>query len=254
MRDKRSYLLTFLFWLAIDSSLAAEPVQIVTEESYPLSYVQTINGEDQITGIATQLIRELMIEAGVEYKLILLPWARALRKSQTHRNVLIYSIARTRAREQEFKWVGEIVKLDYWLYGLNTNSSIGKNLSPQALRSLKVGVVRDDIFHGYLESLGFKNLVILNSGAQHLPLLDRGRVDLFPSNAVGLQPFCTNLDFDCDRLIPVKRLPEISTSLYLAFNLATDDETFRRVVTAYKTIRESGRFAEVMGQLNQQVR
>ncbi len=240
-----------LMMLSVVSGAAAESqsVLIVTEESYPLSFSSTIEGGREIEGLATNLVREVMDKAQLEYELLLLPWARAIKKTETNRNVLIYSIARTQAREQQYKWVGEVIKLDYWLYGLKSNPMLGVGRQENDLRDLKVGVVRNDIFHRYLRDQGYKNLVVLESGERLLSLLDRGRIDLLPSNSIGLRPFCQHQEFDCERLTQVKALEEISTALYMAFNLDSEDQIVRKATAAYDQLRASGRYDEIMAEL-----
>src|SRR6185369_7151225 len=93
---------------------AAQSVRVVTEAS---QYSRLENGK--VVGPATEVTEAVLKRAGVvDYGIALYPWARAQDMALQEPNVLIYLIARTPAREAQFKWAGEIMKVQYHLFKL----------------------------------------------------------------------------------------------------------------------------------------
>ena len=72
-------------------------------------------------------------------------------------NILIYSLAKTPARAEQFKWVGEIMALDYYLYGA-IDSEVNAQTSLEKLKQYKIGTVRDSAVYQYLIKNDFKKL------------------------------------------------------------------------------------------------
>ncbi|MDO8252754.1 MAG: hypothetical protein Q7T78_23965 [Rhodoferax sp.] len=93
-------------------------------------------------------------------------------------SVLIYLIARTPAREQQFKWTGEIMKMQYHFYKLKDRKVIVRNL--QDARNFTIGVMRDDVRHQYRKEKGFTRLVVSAQQVDNFRKLLSGQVDIVP--------------------------------------------------------------------------
>jgi hypothetical protein len=66
-------------------SLADEPVNIVTEIFPPF---QTVNN-GKLGGISTELVRKILVEADIDYKITPLPWSRSLNIALNKPNTLM---------------------------------------------------------------------------------------------------------------------------------------------------------------------
>ena len=108
-------------------------IKVVTEDTFPLQYLE--NGK--VTGPATNLVEQVLLAAGVTYNIEVLPWARAYQLALTEPNILIYSLAKTTARLNAFKWVGKITALDYYLYGA-VDSEINLQTSLEDLKQYEI--------------------------------------------------------------------------------------------------------------------
>lgn len=232
-------ILVALFWASFASS---QTISIVTEDGYPLQYMK----DRKIVGAGTELVEMVMQQAGLTYTIRMYPWARAYMLAQRVENVLIYSMTRTPQRESQFKWVGEILPLNYHLFRLKDRPEV-RPISLEAAKDYKVGVVRQDVVHQYLECEGFPELEPVATSHQNFRMLLAKRVDLAPYDSAMLHFFCKEIEVDCNQFKPVVPLEAISTGLYMAFSIQTDDAIVERVKNAYLHLKGKGTYDEIMG-------
>lgn len=91
-----------------------EALIILTEDNPPYSFVHRETGH--ISGTGTELVRELMRRAELQFSLTLLPWNRAFRAAQNNRNTCVFLANRTPDREQLFNWVGPLIEGGWAVY------------------------------------------------------------------------------------------------------------------------------------------
>lgn len=206
-------------------------IRVVTEDTFPVQYYE--NGE--ISGPATKLVKQVLSEAGISYDIEVLPWARAYHLALTEPNVLIYSLAKTTARVDQFKWLGRIMALDYYLYGA-VGATINLQTPLTELKQYKIGTVRDSAVDQYLKANGFKNLTVVVQGTQNFLLFEQNRIDLFPANKSSFQAVCLQHAFNCQALKPLHKLDISSIDLYMAFSQSTDHLLVEKVRLAYERI------------------
>jgi len=206
-------------------------ITVVTEDAYPLQFYYG----DKVIGPATELVQAVLNEAKIDHDISIVPWARAYEQAISQENTLIYSLARTPERENKFKWVGSILKLEYHMVGLNT-LKLANSSNLEALKKLKIGAIRSSVTHKYLVSKGFKDIYLLSSPEQSINLLKSGRIDLFPINYSSFQLYCLKTRIDCQKLSSKFKLEGISTSLFMAFSMKTPDNIVNKVRQAYEKI------------------
>lgn len=239
---------TALKWLLLALSLGApqaraEAIVAVTETT-PYTYLQG----DQVAGTATEVVERTLGLAGLQdYRIHLYPWARAYDIALKEPNVLIYLIARTPAREQQFKWVGEIMKIEYHLYRLKTRDDIVVNNLADAVR-YRIGVMRDDVRHQFLMNKGFTKLVVSSEWNDNFNKLLHRQVDIVPLTADDAQGLCAEASFDCTGLERILTLDEASTGLYMAYSQPTPDDLVERTRAAFARLASDGTVARIMRQ------
>lgn len=226
-------------WLAC----AKEPIRVVTEELPP--YNMTINGKPG--GMATEVVQAVLEEIGEQPSIQSMPWARAYDTALNGRNVLIYSIARTPAREALFNWVCPIAPGHWFLYSTQPNL----HLSDLAqARQYQIATVKDDAGEHYLRSQGFeigKHLQSSNHYDLNYEKLRMGRVDLWIVNK-------TNADYilrqqgqnPAKTLYPVLDLGNLDgAELSIAFSRDTSAATLARFRQGLQAVRQSGRLEAI---------
>ncbi|XQW85068.1 substrate-binding periplasmic protein [Thalassotalea piscium] len=233
------YSITFLFLLLssffcfADTELAVDDIQIkvVTEDSFPIQFLD----QGEIVGSSTTFVKQVLDAAKVSYDIEMLPWARAYYMALNEPNVLIYSLAKTKKRSDSFKWVGELMTLDYYLYGM-VDSQVNEKSSLDDLKQFRIGAVRDSAVYQYLHSQGFKNLTVVVHGLQGVQLVQANRIDLFPSNKSTFQAICHKEGLDCEHFKPVYKLNMPVTKLFMAFSQSTDDAIVEKVRAGYNQV------------------
>lgn len=219
----------------------AGTIQAVTEES---SYTFVQGG--RVSGPATEIVEATLKRAGLnDYRLALYPWARAYDMALREPDTLIYLIARTPAREAQFKWAGEFLRMDYHLYRLRSRPDVVVRSLADA-KAYRVAVMRDDVRHQYLQSRGFGKLVVSARNADTLRMLLDGRAQLLPLPDSDMQRFASEAGVDPALLEKVYTLDELSTGIHMAYSLATPDETVERTRRAFEQLKREGLVARLM--------
>jgi polar amino acid transport system substrate-binding protein len=238
------YRLTFcscVFLALISIKSHAETIEVVTEDS---SYAYPREGK--LAGPGTYAVEQTLKSAALgDYRISLYPWARAYEKALREPNVLIYPMDRTPAREQLFKWVGEIDRVTTKLYKMRGREGITIN-SLEDAKQYSVGVVRNDSKQVFLQQQGFSRLVISGNNRDNFQKLLNHQVQLvpMPESAARLVSEAAGVAFTS--LEEVYSLDEQPHRVYMAFSLGTADEIVARAQRAFEQLRASGEVARIM--------
>ncbi len=235
--------LQVLLALALAAGQApAQPLQVVTETT-PYSYLSG----DRVVGTATEVVEKTLQNAGLtDYQIRVYPWARAYDLALKEPNVLIFLIARTPAREAQFKWAGEIMKIQYHLYRLRARTEVQIKTLADA-KNYTIGVLRDDVRQQYLKSKGFQRLVVSAQAIDSFNKLIGRQVDLLPLVEDDTAILCAQTHFDCAGIERVWTLDEASTGLYMAYSNATRDAVVQKTQAAFAKLKADGSVRKIMG-------
>lgn len=219
-------------------------IQVLTEEFPPYSFQEG----QEVKGLSTEIVREVLNGAGLTYDIRVLPWARALATAQKEPNTLIYSIGRSPQREPLFQWVGVIAPSDFYFFALATRRDIVINTLEDAQR-YRIGTTRNDVREQFLLSKGLLMDVHLQSVTnqeQNILKLFNQRIDITPLPALLAYDYARKNGYDPSRLKKVYKLTEISSEgYYMAFSLGTPGEVVERCRTELKRLKESGRYERI---------
>jgi polar amino acid transport system substrate-binding protein len=234
-------LITTLAFTLACGTLPAQTIKAVTETS---SYSRLENGKP--AGPANEIAEATLKRAGfADYSITLYPWARAYDMAQQEPNVLIYLIARTPEREPRFKWVGEFIRVDYFLYKLRAGKGIAVRNLDEA-RGYSIGVMRDDVRHQYLQAQGFTKLVVSPKIDDTFKKLIHGQVQLAALSEPGAAQLCEEARFDCTQLEKAYALDALTVGIWMAYSLQTSDEVVARTRSAFDKIKASGSVTRLM--------
>lgn len=219
----------------------AQAIRAVTETT-----PYTFQKGDRVEGSATEVVEKTLQAAGLtDYQVKLYPWARAYDMALKEPGVLIYLIARTAAREHQFKWAGEIMKIQYHLYRLRDRPDISVKTLADA-KNYTIGVMRDDVRQQYLQSKGFQRLAVSAQWIDNFNKLIKRQVDLVPLTQDDASSLCAEAHFDCAGLERVLTLDEASTGLYMAYSATTADSTVQRTRAAFDKLKADGTVRRIM--------
>lgn len=238
----RTLLLVGCFFCS--SAWAQEPLRVVTELSPP--HQTLVNGE--VSGISTELVRAVLAEAGVSAQIELYPWARAFRIARSRPNILIYNMARTAEREQEFRWIGTVAAYQLGFVSLSHRSDI-KISSVADAKQYTVAVQRDDLSANFLINNGFVpdvQLVQVADIAESWQLLLNGKVDLVIDDPVALNGMVATLGLRRRDVNFIYAIPELEQQTWLAASIATPELLVKQLQAAHSKVAQTVRYQQVM--------
>ncbi len=211
---------------------------VLLTENFP-PYNMAINGknfaqEDNLDGIAVDIVREMFKRAGIQYNLTLrFPWDRIYKLALEKPGYGVFVTARLPEREALFKWVGPIGPDDWVLLGRG-DSPIRLSSLEQA-KQYKVGAYKGDAIAQHLEEKGLKPITALRDQLNASKLM-AGQIDLWATGdpagrylakQEGISGLKTILRFD-------------SAQLYLALNKEVPDEVVQKLQSELDKMRGEG--------------
>jgi polar amino acid transport system substrate-binding protein len=225
---------------------AGSALRIVTEELPP--YNMTEDG--RVTGMSTEVVQAVLNEIGLEAAIQPMPWARAYELALNDSNVLIYSIARTPAREKLFHWVGAIAPTQWYIFSM-AERPIKLNSLNDA-RSHQIATVNQDVGEQYLISKGFRIGEELQSSTRYehnYRKLKVDHVELWISNELNAMYLTRKNGEDPQKvLIRSLPLPDLTSQegLSMAFSRNTPIQTVEKFRLGLETIRRNGIYDAIM--------
>lgn len=239
----KAFALTFLF-LAVSTALSAQTINdlaFITEEYPPFNYTE----EKTMKGISVDTLDEMLKMAGSSKSrndIGSLTWARGYSIAQNKKNTLFFSMARTEAREDLFKWVGPILQSEIVLIAKK-----GRNIQIDSIAEInksdyRVGAVLKDVGELSLLELGVNKERIFRffNGVYLLQMLYLDKIDLMAYGRTVTAWNIKNLGYNPDDYQIVYRLK--SVDYYYALNKQTDDDIVAQLQYALDQIKESGEF------------
>jgi polar amino acid transport system substrate-binding protein len=217
---------------------------VLLTENFP-PYNMAKNGknfaqDENINGIAVDIVREMFKRAEVSYSLTLrFPWERIYKLALEKPGYGVFVMARLPDREKLFKWVGPIGP-DDWIMLAKADSKISIESLEQA-RKYKIGAYKGDAIAETLAKQGLKPIVVLRD-QDNAKKLESGQIDLWATGdpagrylarQEGVNGLKTVLRFN-------------SAELYLALNKDVPDEVVAKLQAALDQLRKEGVVDDIM--------
>ncbi|MNQ51161.1 Bacterial extracellular solute-binding protein, family 3 [compost metagenome] len=217
---------------------------VLLTENFP-PYNMSINGknfaqEDNIDGIAVDIVREMFKRAGVKYSLTLrFPWDRIYKLALEKPGYGVFVTARLPEREQSFKWVGPIGP-DDWIMLARADSQVALASLDDA-RKYKVGAYKGDAIAEYLTQHKLDPITALRD-QENARKLEKGQIDLWATGdpagrylakQEGVSGLKTVLRFN-------------QAELFLALNKDVPDEVVHKLQAALDQMRAEGFVDEIL--------
>lgn len=235
-------LLTLIIFLNLLNASTSK-IEVVTENYPPFQW----KNQQNITGPSTDVVKALLHKVGYTYSLDIYPWARAYKIAQSRKNVMIYSITRTREREKLFKWIDTIASHHVYFWKLKSRKDIQIKILSDAKKYIISGV-RKDAKTQYLLNNGFKQNLktgIVHSTDISIKLLFSNKVELLVENE-DLILQAQKLGYDVSLLEKAYYLKGFSQDLYIALSLMTDDSLVDRFKKVLEELKLSGEFDRII--------
>ncbi len=222
-------------------SAQSSALRVVTELLEPYQFLDQHN---QLGGYSIEVMQTMFRKAGVNYPIEVKSWAAAYSMAKHNKNTLIFSMARTPRREDNFIWGGPLLSEKLYVWGLKGHS----NLTIDSLESLKqyqITVIRNGLQHEYLRDNKFTNLHITSNYINTIKLLYGKRTHYIISAVPNIIERTKALQLDVNKLQKVLFLPEASTDLYFGFHKSSDPSLIEPLLSAFDELTQEGEIARL---------
>jgi polar amino acid transport system substrate-binding protein len=234
--------------LLISSARAADSSTtelVLLTENFP-PYNMAKNGknfaqDENINGIAVDIVREMFKRANVTYSLTLrFPWERVYKLALENPGYGAFVMARLPDRERLFQWVGPIGP-DDWIMLAKADSKISlENL--EDARKYRIGAYKGDAIAETLAKQGLKPIVVLRDQDNAKKLVS-GQIDLWATGDPAGRYLARQ-----DGVTGLKTVLRFnSAELYLALNKDVPQATVAKLQAALDQMRKDGVVDEIMG-------
>jgi len=219
---------------------------VLTEQNPPYNWEE----DGEIKGFSTQIVKEILKRAGLNYSMRCIPWNGAYQTAIKHKNVLLYSTVRMKKREKLFKWVGPLTPYQVFLFKLKSRKDI-KISAIEDAKKYRIGVVENDARHLFFQGKEGYTLDIVRENTLNIKKLFAKRIDLIPFQELPLKELTNSLEgYSFDKLEKVMVIDKFSSHFYAVFGKKTSDKIVEKCQTALKSIKEDGTFDKIAGQYN----
>lgn len=235
---------SLLFISGVQAADSPDIDMVLLTENFP-PYNMAKNGknfaqDENINGIATDIVREIFKRADITYSLTLrFPWERVYKLALEKPGYGAFVMARLPDREKLFKWIGPIGP-DDWIMLAKADSKITLETLNDA-RKYKIGAYKGDAIAETLAKQGLNPIVVLRDQDNARKLVN-GQIDLWATGdpagrylarQEGVSGLKTVLRFN-------------SAELYLALNKDVPDETVAKLQAALDQLRKEGGVDAIM--------
>lgn len=168
-------ILACLFLIASATYAHSQSLTFSTEDYPPYSFT---DASGNAKGVYMEQVEIMMAKEGFDYKVTVMPWARAIALAETQSMHCVFATARTAERENKFKWI----------VPLHTDRNVLIALKSKKIRlqhvtdgfEYIVGTQRNDYTEAVLRDLGFPNIDLSADFNLTLNKLFAGRIDIMP--------------------------------------------------------------------------
>jgi len=174
----KKLLLFTLLGLSASTHAIAAGVMLATEEYPPFSY----RDGKAIKGASVEQVEKVMKDAGIDYKIEMMPWARAYTLAKTTPMSCVFTTAHNAKRDPMFKWV-EPLLVDRNILVARTGSGVAAKDLDEA-KKYTVGTQREDYTEMTLKENGFTKLDVATDFNATLRKLLNGRIDMMPISEI----------------------------------------------------------------------
>ncbi|MCL9780628.1 ABC transporter substrate-binding protein [Vibrio sp. S4M6] len=224
------------------TSFAQSHLNIMTEDWPPLNYRE---GKVAV-GPAVELVEQAQKILKQNSKIAILPWKRAYQEVLNTKNTMLFSMSRTKERENLFKWVGPIAAKKYAFF-----AKAGSNIKLSNIESAKayrIGVQNGGVTEEYIKSQNFTKVDPILKTKQNLDKLLNGRINLWYEGS------STVYDTLKKEGLPENTVEEVLVAktqhLYMAFNKETLQKEIDQWQQALLTLYKNGEMEKIYKKYN----
>lgn len=197
------------------------------------------------SGYAVELVQGILTEAGMRQQILVAPWQRILVESKMKSEVLVFALARTQEREEDFYWISPITQNSYAVFGHKSEQIPPKiesieQLPPQS----RIAVLAGD----------FREKVIIDAG--HISIASptwqvalqkfiTGEADYLFFSDGGIDLVCLNIEESCTDITRVFQY-QLATTYLAVSKHGTSQKLVEKLKSAAVNFKRSTQYATIV--------
>ncbi|SCA55310.1 conserved exported hypothetical protein [Candidatus Terasakiella magnetica] len=205
-------------------------ITVVTSSFKPYSYMT--NGKPH--GISVAQAQKIFKQLDFSPRIHVTTWKNAYKQALNKPKTLIFSMIRTKEREDKFHWIGKIANVEAYLFRQKENNYITLEALKDGLK-YRTGALEKDAKGKYLANNGYKLWPISSQNAG-VKMILANRIDMIPADINSLKQSLKELGLPNDALVPVLKLEAVSKPVYIAFSKDTPLPLVEKFQEAYKQV------------------
>lgn len=237
-------LISALFVLSFSLQSYADTLRFVAEELPPYHFH---NKEGKIDGALVDVVKAIVIKANLQAEIELMPMARAVHELGHEKNTLMFSLLKTKDREDKYRFLGATFHASAYLFGLKSNPIILTKLNDA--ERFRVSTIRGYHSADYLLENEFSedtNLILSSEYQRMWQMLYFNRVDLVMTNALSITREIQDSGLDPALIEPKLTLDDFPSELHLTANRKLDSDIAMKLTNALKTIKNNGQYEAIL--------
>lgn len=223
----------------------AHSVQLVvgTAHEPPLNYTDAPNKHDasgaDVKGFSPDVVREILARTGHQAEVRITSWERSYAALQTEPNAVLFTMARTPSRENQFHWVGPLVHSNAVLF-VKRGSGISVKSLYEARKLPSIAVIKGDSKEEFLKGKDFHNLDYSPDWATAFRKLLEGKVTALVMTDMDLPTTASDAGLNPADFEPVYEL--FVNRLYIGMSKRTDQAVVRSWQEALDAMKRDSSF------------
>ena len=223
--------------LLIMQSGTAQNLHIYCEDS-----AQFLTPEGKSGSLDVEIVSEIQRRVGNTDAIQFVPWTRGLKYLESETNAILFSMARSKERNDQYQWIGPISESVYGFYA-KADSPVVINSLDDARILPSIGVYRNDIRDQFLSKEGFTNLDRAANNLSNLKKLMAGRVAVIASTSLAIKSEAKRVGY---RLKDVKFLYGfLKLPIYIAASKSTDPRIVANWNAALDSMKKDGTLKKI---------
>ena len=243
-RALRYFLCSLFLLLPISFAYSEQHLEVLTENWPPFNYEK----EGEVVGFATEIVKATLDNAGLAYTIRLGVWKGIYDKVLSQNDVLVYTITRTKERENLFDWIGPFAKREQSLFKLKSRQDIKIDKLDDARKYL-IGLQEGDAITNDLIQNGFseeaKNLYIFDKRILAYRSLFAGRVDLVTGHDITVKYQLALEDLPYDEVEKAYEF-DVKSGFYMAFKKNSNPELVAQVRAGFEELKASDQLNKIV--------
>jgi ABC-type amino acid transport substrate-binding protein len=212
---------------------------IMTEDYAPFNYTE----DGKITGLSSEIMLELINRVDQPNNIKVMLWSEAYDKISKSDGYILYSMTKTKEREELFKWVGPLAT-DRWVFYAKKGSALKISNLDDARKVAKIGTCKDSASEQFLKKEGFTNIISAADDTENVTKLMSGDIDLWiVGDLQGIYKAKTS-DIDSSNLEIAHKIQD--AELYIAFSKKTPDSEIVKWQKALDDLKAEGVYEKIL--------